>query len=222
MHYGYSIPEFLDLCAAVGARPWIVLPSTMGDDEADALGRFFAGPADLGRFDEVVVEFGNESWNPLFRPAGIADPARYAMAATRLFSRLEARAGSASPLVFTLGAAVGNPEDMVRLSEAAEGLDAVAVAPYIMKRLQAGVPPQTALARLFSEATRPLSAVPARLGASRPELAVHAVNLHTLAGDAPPSERNRLVSASMCLHPVRFRRLRVGRPRARAPLRSHA
>jgi hypothetical protein len=165
----------------------------MGDREADALGGFLADSADLERFDEVVVEYGNENWNPLFRPAGVSDPVKHARVATRIFSRIRAAGIGSSRIVFTLGAAPQDPEGVARLSGAASGIDAVAIAPYIMRRLEAGLPPESTLSRLFSEAQRPLSPMSARLGPSGPELAVYEVNLHTLAGDAPPSERAPLV-----------------------------
>lgn len=195
-HYGYSIPEFLDLCERVGARPWLVLPTTIGDEEAGELGRYLAARAGLDRFEEVVLEFGNENWNPLFRPAGIADPVRHASVATRLFSRVRAAGGETARVVFTLGVAPEDPASAARLLQEAGELDALAIAPYVMRRLEAGLPQQSALDRLFSEAARPLSPMSARLGPSGPELAVYEVNLHTLAGDAPPSERDPLVAGA--------------------------
>ncbi len=34
--YGYSLPEFLDLCKKVGANPWLLLPTTFNDEEYQA------------------------------------------------------------------------------------------------------------------------------------------------------------------------------------------
>src|SRR5581483_481762 len=97
--FGYSLPEFLDLCRRVHANPWIVAPTTFSDSEWIELGRFLLEWAAGGRFSEIVIEFGNENWNSIFSAAGIADTQKHAEAADRAFSKLREGAGQL-PLTF--------------------------------------------------------------------------------------------------------------------------
>ena len=46
-----------------------------------------------------LVEFGNENWNQVFRPAGIPDPVAHGAAATRAFQKIRAAAGANAPLI---------------------------------------------------------------------------------------------------------------------------
>jgi hypothetical protein len=81
--FSYSLPEFLDLCRSVGALPWIVVPTTFSAAELTGLGKFLAEQSATRNFSDIVLEFGNENWNSIFRPAGIADPKAYAEVADR-------------------------------------------------------------------------------------------------------------------------------------------
>ena len=38
--FHYGLPDFLSLCAEVGAQPWVVAPTTLGDDEWRSLGAY--------------------------------------------------------------------------------------------------------------------------------------------------------------------------------------
>jgi len=87
--FKYSIPDFLELCHEVGAQPWIVAPTTFYDSEFFELGGYLARAQRTYKFREIVVEFGNENWNTIFRAAGIANPVVVAQAANRAFSLLK-------------------------------------------------------------------------------------------------------------------------------------
>jgi hypothetical protein len=52
--FGYSLPEFLDLCQRVGASPWIVVPTTFSDEELLGLGRYLAHRQTSDPFDEIL------------------------------------------------------------------------------------------------------------------------------------------------------------------------
>ena len=75
----YSLPEFLQLCQAVGAEPWYVIPPTFTPQELDNLIAYLAAPvgthayadlrATLGQsapwtelFPQIHLELGNETW----------------------------------------------------------------------------------------------------------------------------------------------------------------
>lgn len=70
----YSIPDLLELCHSAKANPWIVIPPTFSDEEAFLLGQYLGQHADKKIFSKVIVEFGNENWNWVFRATGIPYP----------------------------------------------------------------------------------------------------------------------------------------------------
>lgn len=49
-----ALPDFLDLCEALGATPWVVCPTVFRDDEVKALSELLPSGA--------YFEYGNESW----------------------------------------------------------------------------------------------------------------------------------------------------------------
>lgn len=77
-----SLHQQLELCAALGTRPWIITSTLFTLQEQRDLVEYLAGPADSpygkkraawGReapwteaFDTIYVETGNETWNPMF------------------------------------------------------------------------------------------------------------------------------------------------------------
>lgn len=94
-----SIPEFLDLCIRVGANPWIVIPTGLGDAELDALG-LYLGQND-SQFSNVILEVGNGNGNLIFsaeqipyHDASFVDPA---------ISRIASNAGSNVHLTIAQG-----------------------------------------------------------------------------------------------------------------------
>jgi hypothetical protein len=194
--FGYSLPDFLDLCARVGARPWVVVPTTFSDAELIGLGKFLAAENDSRRFDRIALEFGNENWNGIFRPAGIPNPETYGLVADRAFRLIREGAGSAPWRTMVVGGQYTNPDLSARVAGHAPGADTLAIGPYFLYSLAAGLQNKQRLAALFEDSGDNLQTIgreAARLGKS---LAVYEVNLHTIGGDAPDSERNPLIAGA--------------------------
>jgi len=195
LQFTYSLPEFLALAAEVGAQPWVVLPSTSTPEQAREFGRALAQGWQRHRFEEVVVEHGNEHWNAIFRPAGIADAKVLAPVADAAFAALREGAGSAVPLhrvigtQFVDGTAAGR---MATLSRQSEG---VAVAPYFHFRQVRGEGADAALDRALHEEARPLHQAIAGTAAQGRSLDVYEVNFHTTAGSASAAERDAVLTA---------------------------
>jgi len=195
VQFAYSMPEFLALAAEVGAQPWVVLPSTSTPEQAREFGRALAQGWQRHRFTEIVVEHGNEHWNSLFRPAGIANAKVLAQVADAAFAALREGAGAAVPLhrvigtQFVDGAAAGR---MSALSRQSEG---VAVAPYFHFRQGRGEAPDAALDRALHEEVRPLQQAIADTTAQGRSLDVYEVNFHTTAGNASAAERDAVLTA---------------------------
>ena len=192
--YGYGLPEFLDLSRTVGANPWLVMPTTFTTDEARRLGAWLAKRIETDGFEEILVEFGNENWNAIFRPAGIQDAAHHGAAADRLFTALEEGAGNHPALRRVVNAQHANPYAAGKVAAASTKADILAVAPYMLSRLDA-IDRDRALELLFADDGGRLEEIAAREPAEQ-ELAVYEVNLHTTRGDAAADDRAAIVTGA--------------------------
>jgi hypothetical protein len=192
--YLYPVPDFLDLCHRVGADPWLLAPVTFGDAEWDAFGRFLAQQQRRYRFSEILVEFGNENWNRIFRFAAIPEPQAHGEAASRAARLLRAAAGPEVPLRFVVNGQHASPLLTEQFARAAAGADVVAVAPYFFPALARGVHRQDAYRTMFAGDGGRLGEIAGAVAAAGKETAVYEVNLNTVAGDAPPKERDALVA----------------------------
>lgn len=187
--YGYGLRDFLDLCVRVNASPWIVLPTVLTEAECGGLGAYLAQQPDLARFPEILVEFGNENWNSLFRPAGIPDPIAHGHAADRCFRAMKLQARG-MPIRTVINAHVADPAGAIRYAQASAESDLLALAPYFLHSLPAGLSLRQRLSMLAQQASAGLPALPE----VRQELAVYEVNLHTVDGDASADERRPVVA----------------------------
>jgi hypothetical protein len=194
--YGYSLPEFLELCAQIGANPWIILPPTISDQEASTLGRYLAANCGREKFREVLLEFGNENWNSIFRPAGINDPAAHGQAAERAFHLLREAAGAKVQLRTVVNGQHANPEYAVRFARHAPSADILAIAPYFQYSLAAGTPQQDRLAGLFVDDGGKLSEAAREIKSLGKEISVYEVNLHTLEGKANGEDRDPVTAGA--------------------------
>lgn len=190
--FGYSLPDFLFLCTRVQASPWIVLPTTFSDDEYLELGRYLARQHAQSRFTEILVEFGNENWNSVFRPGGIPDPVAHGLVATRAFQKVREGAGALTPIKTIVNGQHVNPNYSLQFARNAPNADILALAPYFQYSLNAGVPAADRLAGLFSTDSRQMITSANGARSLNKEIAVYEVNLHTTQGDAPPAERDPL------------------------------
>ncbi len=194
--YGYSLPEFLDLCRRIDARPWLIVPTTFGDEELVGLGRFLAQRQASDHFAEILVEFGNENWNAIFRPGGISNTQAHGAAADRAFRKIREGAGAGVPLRTVVNGQHANPSyalDFIKKTPTAEML---AVAPYFLSELPAGRLMQANLPLLFQGDEGRMQTLTDGVRQVGKDLALAEVNLHTLGGDSPPSERDRITAGA--------------------------
>ncbi|MGY6631126.1 MAG: hypothetical protein ACXIUL_08990 [Wenzhouxiangella sp.] len=191
--YFYGLPEFLDLCDLIGARPWLVLPTTLDPGEAEQAGQWLAGQLAHYGFEEIVIEFGNENWNPLFRPAGIQDPHHHGQAADRLFQAIRAGAGDDPRLRTAINAQHANPQAALAVARASRQADLVGLAPYFLNRADQA-DHHRLHARLFEgdqgRLDQLIEALPSHQSA-----AVYEINLHTTRGDLDTEPRAALVES---------------------------
>lgn len=206
-----GIPEFLELCRAVDAEPWIALPAAMSTDEARLLAEFFSGPVSTpggalrlaaGRaepwtraFRTIHLELGNETWNTIFLGESIEDPAAYGRRANRIFSALRAAAGSsAAQFDLAVGTNVADPARNRALLAATPAATTLAIAPYLMYALDRWSTDDDLYGPLLAQSEQMARAGNLRatqLSAAGRRLSVYEVNLHTTRGAAPASVLDR-------------------------------
>lgn len=194
--WSYSLDEFLKLCEEVGVNPWIVIPTPFTDEENRLLGQHLAQYANSSRFSEVILEFGNENWNWLYRPMGIPYPEIHGEVADRAFEYIKLGAENSDNLKFVINGQYDYPELTKRYIESSQRADGIAIAPYFFNALDAGVSDQDALNLLFADDPGHLSSIAANAKDNNLETLIYEVNLHTADGTASEAERNRIVAGT--------------------------
>lgn len=192
--YLYGLPEFLDLCKRIGSKPWVTLPTTLMGPEYEAFGQYLAQRMATDGFDEIVVEFGNENWNMMFRPGGIPDPVILGRAASEAFARVRKGAGPGPRLRFAVDGQHVNPERALKSLDNTPNADLLVVAPYLLYKLDEAEP-----ADIWPKLFEPDPFLPKSFAGAlqrKRELAVYEVNLHTTKGNAPIDLRNQVVAGA--------------------------
>ncbi len=181
----YGLEEFLHLSHQVEAMPWIVLPPTWSESEWHKAGQLLRKTLERYRFQEVLVEFGNENWNALFRPAGIVDARTLTRVASRAFAALSKGADGDPRIKPVLGGQFYNSGQIETLRQTIPPQTILAVAPYWAFELNHQ-------RDLFPEG------IPASLQQmqDRHPTAVYEANAHSLGGKLSPEERNQILESS--------------------------
>jgi hypothetical protein len=191
--WSYSLNDFLTLCQTVGANPWIVIPTPFTDKENRQLGHFLARHANTTRFPQVIIEFGNENWNWVYHPLGIPYPEEHGSASDRAFELVKLSAGDAVNAKYVINGQYANPHLTFRYADNSQLSDGVAIAPYFLFSLNAGLSDKEALTQLFADDAY-LTQISEYIRQKGKDLLVYEVNLHTSEGDAPDEERERVVA----------------------------
>lgn len=209
LQFHYSLPDFLALCAAVGAQPWVVAPTTLDDEEWRRLGRYLREAADRHGFSEVMLEFGNENWNLIFRPGGIPVTAAHAAVADRAFALLRQGSRHDARLQTIVNAQFVNPDSPRQTGAASRHATRVAVAPYFLYQLDDGTPLADAVQAAFAETDELIRRQAAVALQQGKRLAIYEENFHTTLGNARPELRDTVVT-SAAAGPALARRLLQG------------
>lgn len=214
----YSLPEFLTLCEAIGARPYYVIPTAFSSAEMRGLIEFLAGSvatkygskrAALGHaepwtrtFPKIYLEFGNEAWNGIFKGGSIEDAAAYGARAAELFRTARAADGfQASRFALVIGGQASNPGRNRTILAASGSFDALAVAPYQMNEVNSFAGNEELFVPLFAEPKTinapdgymGRNATLVRAAAGSPGLMVYEANVSTTGGTISQAALDRLV-----------------------------
>lgn len=211
-----SIPEFLELCRAVDAEPWITLPAAISPAEARKLAEYLAGPADTtggalraqsghrepwtASFRTLHIELGNETWNTVYQGETIDDPAAYGRRANLIFTAFRTAAGqSSSRFDLMVGTNFSDPYRNRALLSAAHEADTLAIAPYLMSEVSRWNTDQELFAPLLAQPEqmeREGFVKASRASAGSHQMAVYEVNLHSTRGTAPLVALDRLTPSA--------------------------
>ena len=192
--YSYSLPEFLSLCKEVKANPWIIVPPTFSNYECQQMGHFLADNAK--DFEEIILEFGYENWNWLYRPTAIPYYQQHGNLADHQFDLITKAAGKNINLAKFVNGQYTVPWESLQFLNMTKTADGLAVAPYILHTLDSSIPDRQALKELFQQDFFSLYETAADVYAKDKRLAIYEVNLNTTQGDAKGYERNRVVSSA--------------------------
>lgn len=191
-YYSFSIPDHLALSKEVNANPWIIVPVTWSDDDYQRLGKYLGQAAQAYGFSQIIVEFGNENWNWVFRPQSIPFYEVHGVAAERAFQFIKLGAAGA-PIKLFINGQDANPwltnEFLVRVQSA----NAVATAPYYYYTAESGITENEALKLLFETNDANLKANADNAKAAGKEIGIYELNAHTTLGAMPGSERDTYV-----------------------------
>lgn len=193
-HYG--LEEFLALCAQVGARPWIVGAPTWSDREWAHLGGWLTAALDRHGLAGAIVEFGNENWNPVFRPAAIESIAALGQVSERAFLAVHRGAGHDARILTTLGGQSARAGHARELAIASPASRSIALGPYFGYEARAGETTQAMLARWFDEPFDTASQQLQDIRQAGRVPVIYEVNLHTTEGDDRTAARNAAVTSA--------------------------
>jgi len=213
----YGLHEFLVLCETVGAEPWYVVPTAFSLDETKNLIEYLAGPvgtpygdrrAARGHpvpwtetFRQVHLELGNEAWNPVFAGGNLEAPEAYGRRGNAVFAAARASRWfrPASRFELILGGQAVWVQRNQTIHAASSQHDSLALAPYLLPRVDRFAQPEEFFGPLFAEPeliVRERASCPrdfpcnymrrnhdALQASGRPVgLSVYEVNLHTTEG----------------------------------------
>jgi len=206
-----GIPEFLTLCEAVGADPWITLPPGLSTTEAARLIEYLASPAQTPQrghqlwtdaFHTIHLELGNEQWNSgSFSGATINDPKAYAQHATAVFAAMR-NSKNFQPGKFDLviGSWYAVPWWSQQELANSANTDTIAVASYLFATFNDAHSEEAIFGTMLaqpeqvdSRSTGLMSQQATAAAAAHKNLAVYETNLGTMTGSASQSDLDSTV-----------------------------
>jgi hypothetical protein len=203
-----GIPEFLRLCEAVGADPWITLPPGMSLIEAEHIIEYLDAPGntDFGRqrrhnpweetFHTIHLELGNEQWNSGSFPGGtINDPKAYAQRASIVFAAMRSAKGfQTGKFDLVLGSWFANSWWSQQELTNSANADTIALAPYLFANFNDAHDEEAVFGPMLAQPEqidgRPTGLMTQQATAAavaHKKLAVYETNLGTMSGSASQS-----------------------------------
>jgi hypothetical protein len=193
----YSLHEFFELCKAVKANPWIIVPLVFTESEARELGSFLAEHANKNIFPEVIIEFGNESWNWLFRSYELPYPDLYGPVVDKLSQSITETAGTNINLVKVVNGQEANPSITLEFLKDSHAADILAIADYFFTTLDINTPENEVLKTLFSQDLTLIKQEAQGAADLDKGFAIYEINFGTVEGNAPALLRDSYVASAL-------------------------
>lgn len=224
--YGFSLHEFLELCALIEAEPWYVIPPTFSQEDCLGLIEYLAAPADDGHpyavrrralgqerpwtdvFNTIHLEFGNEMWgaasggDPFFGASALGGDRLGTIAGNRFKAMRSSPAYLPEKFNFIIGGQYYFPGRQQEIQRTSTAHDSVALAPYFGELGVYGSEEERygpLFARVFDDVTAGKTKESMgylRAGKRDTDLAIYEINFHTTGGDIPEEVRNDFVTGA--------------------------
>lgn len=219
----YSLPEFLELCEAVGAEPWYVIPPAFSPADLTNLVAYLAAapvnePFALRRrahghakpwtdtFKTIHLEYGNEMWgsaaggDPFMGASALGGERLGALAQDRLAMLKASPFFEPQRFNLIVGGQYGSPPVQETLGTLCTNASSIALAPYFGQFDQLLPAEQlyaSLFARPFCETTqgslRQCRDCMQKSGRVTP-FSIYEINFHTTEGPVPETLRNEIVA----------------------------
>ncbi|MEM7534480.1 MAG: hypothetical protein AAF639_20020 [Chloroflexota bacterium] len=219
--YGYSLHEFLELCAEVGAEPWIVLPPTLSSTDLDDLmaylGAVFDEQGDSGEvyadrraamgqpapwtdvFTRIHIEYGHETSFNGSKGHGINGSVRTAQVANSRLAMLKASDEyDADTFNLIIPGSATYPPTQQRIDANSDAHDTISVAPYFDNP---GDDESNRYPPLFARPVQDVTTGELKQGVDHlttsgkgTQLAVYGLNFSDYTSDASGETRNEMIT----------------------------
>ncbi len=209
--FTYSLPEFLALCEAMGARPWWIIPPSFSVEDLDGLMDYLTSPRAGGQpawsavFDRIYLEFANEGWGGAdaedpFWGASFYGGTRLGTVAARAYERLRAHpAFDPQRFELIIGGQRGSFSQCEHIEAASDQHDVLAVGGYYLNDVDdLEGDDEEFLRAVLAQPT--LSAIDKQrfaelVGESDRSLYIYEMHMHTTDGSTAAEVRNPWVTS---------------------------
>ncbi|WP_373975558.1 hypothetical protein NT239_02080 [Chitinibacter sp. SCUT-21] len=194
--FAYSIQDLFDLCAQIKATPWVIGPTTLSSSEWFQFGQQLSALATQKHINEVLVEFGNENWNALFRPAGFTNVKQHQLVADAAFAALKRGFYQNKPnskLITLVNAPFLWPDSPGAIVNSQQA-DRVAVAPYFLYQINNNESEKTLRQRALASQLSLLTKQQLHAQSQAKRLATYEINFHSTLGTAQADLRKTVLN----------------------------
>lgn len=194
--FDFSYGEILDLCEKVNANPWLVIPTTFSEEDYSKVGEFLHHHAKKNRFSEVIVEFGNENWNYMFRPQAFPSDyiQQHGIIAAKAFDLIKKASEEDVNLRFVVNGQHSWPTLSTKYYDSVSNVDSYSPGAYFMDRLDDNTSDSQALEMLFAGDPGLLEEHMDAIKERGKSGTIYEFNLHTTSGSASEDQRDRAVA----------------------------
>ncbi len=144
----------------------------------------------------MVIEYGNENWNWLYRPAAIPYVVEHGKLAGHAFQLIAQEVKNSVNMRKVVNGRYEAPRTSVKFLDHTPNADGLAISPSFLPSLDKATPDDEILNLLFKDDPDIMKEIADECFARNKFLSIYELNLHTTQGDAKAYERNRVVAGA--------------------------